>query len=347
VIRAFDFSLALLRLAISLYALTLVGCREERGSGSVGKAAPPGSPRAQPAAEAKPRAVVHLGFQKIGAPFLLKSRSSALDKRLAEQSARAEWQEFKHGPALLEAVNAKEVDVGYVGETPPVFAQAGGVDFVYVASDPPAPKAEAIVVRKASSLDKLADLRGKKVALNRGSNVHYLLLKALESAKLSVTDIEVVYLAPADARPAFDSGKVDAWLIWDPFLAAAQQSGARVLASGEQLVNNRFFYVARRAFAEEHPDLLRTVLDEFKNLSSWESKNSEESARILAESSGVSYEALLLAERRHNYGMLPISDAILDSQQAIADSFRKLELIPKDIKTRDAFLPAAVYAEAP
>jgi sulfonate transport system substrate-binding protein len=307
-----------------------------------------GQPSAEASTEVAPEAksitLVHLGFQKIGAPFLLKSRSEALDKRLGEQSAKADWKEFKHGPALLEAVNAKEVDVGYVGETPPVFAQAGGVDFVYVASDPPAPKAEAIVVRKDSTIKSLADLRGKKVALNRGSNVHYLLIKALESVKLKVSDIEVVYLAPGDARPAYDSGKVDAWVIWDPFLAGAEQSGSRVLADGEHLVDNRFFYIARREFARAHPELLRTVLDEFKNLSEWERKNPEESAKIEAESSGVSYEALLAAERRHTYGILPIDDAQIDTQQAIANAFRQLELIPKDIKTREAFLPATVYA---
>jgi len=331
------FALSTLGLACAAL-FCAIGCNKS----SDAKQAEPGA-----AAPATAPRVVHLGFQKIGAPFLLKSRSEALDRRLGEQSAKAEWKEFKHGPALLEAVNANEVDIGYVGETPPVFAQSGGVNFVYVASDPPAPLAEAIVVRKDSPLRSLTDLKGKKVALNRGSNVHYLLVKALESVKLSLKDVEVVHLAPGDARPAFETGKVDAWVIWDPFLAAAEQSGSRVLVSGEHLVDNRLFYVARREFAERQPELLRTVLAEFKNLSDWESAHAEESAKILAESSGISYEALLLAEKRHAYGILPITDAVLDAQQQIADSFRKLELIPKEIRTRDAFLPAAVYAERP
>jgi len=325
-----------------LFAFVGLGCNKSDAK----QAEPVASANVAAPVAAAPR-IVHLGFQKIGAPFLLKARSEALDRHLGEHSAKAEWKEFKHGPALLEAVNAKEVDVGYVGETPPVFAQAGGVNFVYVATDPPAPLAEAIVVRKDSPVRALADLKGKKVALNRGSNVHYLLVKALESAKLSLKDIEVVYLAPGDARPAFETGKVDAWVIWDPFLAAAEQSGSRVLASGEHLVDNRLFYVARREFAEQQPELLRTVLSEFKNLSDWESTHAEDSAKILAQSSGISYEALLVSEKRHAYGILPITDAVLDAQQQIADSFRKLELIPKELRTRDAFLPAAVYAEKP
>lgn len=332
----------LLALLVALPAV-LGGCKEseETGAGVSSAAAPVAAP--QP----KPTTTVHIGYQKIGAPFLLKSRSAELDRRLGEQSAKAEWKEFKHGPGVLEAIKAKEVDVGYVGETPPVFAQAGGVDFVYVASDPPAPKAEALIVRKDSPIKSLRDLKGKKVALNRGSNVHYLLVKALGSVKLSLSDIEVVHLAPGDARPAYDAGKIDAWVIWDPFLAAAETAGSRQLADGEGLVENRLFYVARREFAQDHPELLRSTLDEFKALSDWESTHPEEASKILAESSGVAYDALLLSEKRHAYGVQPVTEQVLGGQQAIADAFRKLELIPKDIKTRDAFLPAAVYAGKP
>jgi sulfonate transport system substrate-binding protein len=315
--------------------------------GACGRDKTAGQSAAQPASSAavepESRTTVKLGYQKIGAPFLLKERSEGLKQRLEKRGARAEWIEFKHGPALLEAVNANEVDIGYVGETPPIFAQAGGVSFVYVATDPPAPRSEAIVVPKGSPLVKVGDLKGKKVALNRGSNVHYLLVRALESAKLGIKDIEVVYLAPPDARAAFETGKVDAWVIWDPFLASAELAGARSLVNGENLVDNHLFYIVRRAFAEQQPALVREVLDEYRVLSGWESEHPEESAQLLAKSSGVAYEALLLAEKRHAYGLLPITPELLQKQQRIADTFRKLELIPKEIRTTDAFLPAAAY----
>jgi len=321
-------------------ALALAACsRGENSTPSAGSSAA----AMEKAAEPTTAKVVKLGYQKIGPPFLLKERSQSLQQRLSASGARAEWIEFKHGPALLEALNANEVDIGYVGETPPVFAQAAGVNFVYVATDPPAPKAEAIVVQKDSPLKKLEDLKGKRIALNRGSNVHYLLVRALESVKLSIKDVEVVYLAPPDARPAFETGKVDAWVIWDPFLASAELAGARSLANGESLVDNHLFYVVRRSFAEQEAALVHLVLDEYKQLSDWESKHPEEAARLLAQSSGLSYEALLVAEKRHTYGILPVTPEILQKQQSIADSFRKLGLIPKDIRTGDAFLPAAVY----
>lgn len=92
-----------------------------------------------------------------------------------------------------------------------------------MAYEPPAPHSEAILVPKGSSIQSVKELKGKKVALNKGSNVHYLLVRALEDAGLKYSDIQPVYLPPADARAAFERGSVDAWVIWDPYQAAAEK----------------------------------------------------------------------------------------------------------------------------
>jgi hypothetical protein len=117
--------------------------------------------------------------------------------------------------------------VGFVGEAPPIFAQAAGAQFVYIGYEPAAPEAEGLVVPKASPLKTVADLKGRKVALNRGSNVHYLLLKLLEKAGLAYSDIQPVFLPPADARAAFERGAVDAWLVWDPSWRRPSSRSAR------------------------------------------------------------------------------------------------------------------------
>ena len=287
---------------------------------------------------------LRIGFQKAGSPFLLKSKDAQLAQALTEKGARLEWIEFQTGPALLEAMRAGAVDIGYVGETPPVFAQSGGVPFVYIATDPPSPRSEAIVVPKASPIRELSQLRGKKIALNRGSNVHYLVLRALEHAGLGLSDVTLTFLAPADARSAFDSGRVDAWMIWDPFLAAAEIAGARILKDGEGLVDNHQFYVARKEFASEHAALVKAVLAAFSELSEWAIHNPEEAARLTAASSGIAYDALLATEKRHAYGLRPITPEILSKQQAIADAFVKLQVIPKQIDTHDAYLSEAGFA---
>lgn len=319
-----------LRISLLLFLILVCSCRSEES----GAAAEVGDGAGTPAGGEE--RIVRLGYQKIGPPFLLKERSESLNRRLAGLNARAEWIEFAAGPALLEAMRAGAVDLGYVGETPPVFAQAGGVSFVYVAADPPAPRAEAILVHKDSPIRSVGDLRGKRVALNRGSNVHYLLVRALESEKLSLGDIELLFLAPADARTAFESKQVDAWVIWDPFLAAAELDGARILRDGEGLVDNRFFYVARREFAQKHRDLVGALLDEYEALSGWEAAHPEEAARILARSSRIAYEALLAAEKRHTYGIQPVSDEIVARQQAIADTLHHLQVIPRAVRVAEA-----------
>src|ERR1700752_927889 len=180
--------------------------------------------------------VIRIGFQKYGKLVLLKGRGT-LEEKLKPLGYQVAWTEFPSGPPLLEAMNVGSIDFGITGETPPIFAQAAGAPLVYLAYDPPAPQGEAILGAQDSPLKSVAELRGKKVAFNKGSNVHYLLVRALENAGLKYTDIQPVYLAPAHPLAAFPRGWVDAWVIWDPYEAAAEAApGARVLTDGTGLV---------------------------------------------------------------------------------------------------------------
>jgi sulfonate transport system substrate-binding protein len=281
---------------------------------------------------------LRIGFQKYGTLTILKARGT-LDKRLAAQGIEVKWTEFPAGPVLLEVLNVGSIDFGTVGEAPPIFAQAAGANLVYVANEPPAPLAEAILVPKTSPLKSVADLKGKKLALNKGSNVHYLLVKALAKAGLDYKDVEVVFLPPSDARAAFERGSVDAWVIWDPFLAAAEkQIGARILADGRGLVSNHQFFLASRPYAEKHLDVLKIVIEELASLDEWARKNEKESASILAAQIGLDPAIVELATSRYAYGVKPISEAVLAEQQKIADVFTALKLIPKKINVRDAVL---------
>jgi sulfonate transport system substrate-binding protein len=287
---------------------------------------------AQPAA----RPVLRIGYQKYGTLTILKARGE-LEKRLAPQGIEVRWTEFPAGPQLLEGLNVGSIDFGTVGEAPPIFAQAAGADMVYVAHQPPAPSAEAIVVQAASPLKTLADLKGRKVALNKGSNVHYLLLKALDKAGLKYSDIQPVYLPPADARAAFERGSVDAWVIWDPFLAAAEkQLGVRVLADGRGLVANHQFYLASRAYADRQPQVIQAIVDELAKLDRWAEGRPREIAAILAPQIGLDVGVAELAAARFAYGIRPITPAVAAEQQKIADAFYALKLIPKAIRVADA-----------
>ena len=205
---------------------------------------------------------IRIGYQKYGTLNILKARGG-LEQRLKSQGISVQWIQFPAGPQLLEALNAGSIDYGHTGEAPPIFAQAAGAPLVYVAHEPPNPKGEAILVSKDSQIQDVAGLKGKKVALNKASNVHYFLVQALAAAGLKYSDIQPVFLPPAEARAAFERGSVDAWAIWDPFLTAAKRStGGRVLKDGENLAANREFYLAAKPFAEQYPDRVKAILEE-------------------------------------------------------------------------------------
>ncbi|KVN41635.1 ABC transporter substrate-binding protein [Burkholderia pyrrocinia] len=279
---------------------------------------------------------LRVGFQKYGNFVVLKARGT-LEKRLASQGVSVQWLEFPAGPQLLEGLNAGAIDVGTVGETPPIFAQAGGVDFVYIGHEPPAPRGEAIVVLPDSPIRTVAQLRGKKVAFNRGSNVHYLLVKALEHAGLAYTDIQPIYLTPADARAAFVQRSVDAWVIWDPYLAAAErQLNARVVANGEGLVRNTQYYLASRKYAAAQPQVLRALLDEVDAVDRWGRDHVPEVAVQLSPLVGLDAPTLEIALKRAGYGVQPITDETLAYQQNIADTFSTLKLIPARVTVANA-----------
>lgn len=304
----------------------------------------PVAAQAQAKGEVQVQVQVRIGYQKYGTLTLLKGRGT-LEKRLAEQGVGVKWTEFPAGPVLLEGLNVGSIDFGTVGEAPPIFAQAAGANLVYVGNEPASPASEAIVVPKGSGLRTLADLKGKKIALNKGSNVHYLLLKALEKAGVAYADIQPVFLPPADARAAFERGSVDAWAIWDPFLAAAEkQLGARVLADGKGLVANYQFYLASRTYAEKNPEILRIVLDEVAKVDDWGRNNPEEVATILSAQTGLGKDVVALAASRYAYGVKPVSVDVIASQQRVADAFSSLKLIPKPIVVKDALLPVKQVA---
>jgi len=282
--------------------------------------------------------VIRIGYQKYGTLVLLKARGS-LEKRLAPLRVEVKWTEFPAGPQLLEGLNVGSIDFGTVGEAPPIFAQAAGADLVYVGNEPPASAAEAILVPKDSPIKTVAELKGKKVALNKGSNVHFLLVKLLEKAGVQYRDIDTVFLTPADARAAFERGSVDAWAIWEPFLAAAQkQTGARILADGNGVVSNHQFFLASRSYDSKRADVVAIVLDEVATVDEWAKTNPKEAAVALSPQIGLDQPTLELALSRGGYGVKPVSDAVLAEQQKIADSFYDLKLIPKHINVRDATL---------
>ncbi len=281
---------------------------------------------------------LNIGFQKYGVLPILKERGT-LETSLKEQGVNVKWVEFPAGPQLLEGLNVGSVSFGEAGEAPPIFAQAANSNLVYVANQPEAAKAEALIVPKDSPIQSIQQLKGKRVVLNKGSNVHYLLLKVLEANNLKLSDIEVIYLPPSDARAAFERGAVDAWVIWDPFFAAAEhQIGARVIATGENVVSNHQFYLADRKFAEAHPQVIQAVVNELNLTTEWVESNQGEAAKLLEKPTGLAFDVLKTSISRMGFGVKPLSPDVIQKQQQVADAFYGQQLIPQKLNIDAAII---------
>jgi sulfonate transport system substrate-binding protein len=256
---------------------------------------------------------------------------------LAARGIKVTWSEFQGGVKLLEALNVGAVDFGTTGDAPPVVAQAAGAAFVYVGVEPPSPAGEAIIVKDDSPIRSIADLKGKRIASTKGGNVHYLSIQALSKAGLTPKDVEWTWLFPADARPAFESNKIDAWAVWDPFLAAVQTDlKVRVIADGTHAdVANYQFYLASRAVADKNPEVVKVVLEEIADIDRRALIDLNPFIETLAQSTGIKPIAVSLALKRMGYGVAPLTDNVAASQQRIADTFLKEGLIPKPVVIKD------------
>jgi len=278
---------------------------------------------------------IRIGYQKLGLLMLVKAYG-AFDAALAARGQSVTWVEHEGGIQIVGALRANELDMGIVGNCPAVFAQAEDVPIVYVAAEPPAPRGAALVVPERSGVQSVAELRGKRVAVNRAAQAHYLLLKALDEANVDVNELEICFEPPERALRAFQAGAIDAWAIWDPWLSSARLDfGARVLRDSDGLLNNSAYYVARREFAERSNDLVEELLTQLQMAAHWAKKDPSRAADLLAPGLGFSSRALIASLDR-DLRPVQISDDLIDAQQDVADTLLRMQLIPRPVSVIDA-----------
>jgi sulfonate transport system substrate-binding protein len=277
---------------------------------------------------------LRIGFQKISVLLIVKARKQ-LEKRFEPQGTSIKWVEFQFGPPLLEALGAGAIDYGYTGDSPPIFAQAAHAKIVYAAALARG-YGQGIIVPASSSIKLITDLKGKKVGVGKASSGHNLLIASLEAAHLKWEDITPVYLAPADATAAFSRGAIDAWSIWDPFLAIAElNAGARQLELDRAATTQNSFFLANSEFAAQHSALLHAITDEIGKAEKWAESHRDEAAALYADASGVPLEAQKKSVARAEFAVGPLTDNIIAQQQAVADRFQRIGLIPEKINVRD------------
>ncbi len=286
----------------------------------------------QARAAAEPKEL-RIGYQRNGVWPLLKAKG-VLEKKFP--NIKVSWAVFPAGPQLLEALNAGAIDIGSTGDTPPIFAQAAGTPLVYVAQVAGSGAGSAVLVPENSPLKTLTDLKAKKVAFQKASSSHLLIVRALEKAGLTYKDITPVFLAPSEARAAFQSGSIDAWVIWDPFRASAiKELNARALVEGQDVSKLRSFIEGSKNFVKDYPDTVRTVVDEVRTWQAWIYQNQDEYAEILSKETGLAVDVIKFSLRSEVVEYLWLDEAGIEYQQKVADIFFNLGLIPDKLNIRD------------
>ncbi|MCX6049575.1 MAG: aliphatic sulfonate ABC transporter substrate-binding protein [Chloroflexi bacterium] len=280
-------------------------------------------------------AELRIGYQRGGEYWNLLKAEGTLEK-LFGPNVKITWSLFAAGPPMLEALNAGAIDIGEVGETPPIFAQAAGAPLLYVAQEASSGAGSAILVPDGSPIKSLADLKGKKVAFTKASSAHLLLIRALEKNGLKYSDIEPALLAPPDARAAFEGGSVDAWVIWNPFFeAAVQELKAQILIDGADVSPTRSYVIAAKPFVEKNPNKVLAIIDELKKSQVWAKDHVDEYAALLEKETQLSAAVWKGAFNRERPELQLLDDQTAVDQQKVADIFFDLQLIPEklDIKS--------------
>ncbi|MEV0642576.1 ABC transporter substrate-binding protein [Streptomyces sp. NPDC050619] len=278
---------------------------------------------------------INVGDQKGGSEAILRAAGE-----LKNLDYKIKWSTFTSGPPLLEAINAGAVDIGGVGNTPPVFAAGANSKISVVAAWHGTSKGDAILVPKSSKLSKPQDLKGKSVAVAQGSSAHYQLVASLEAAGLSLRDVKVKYLQPADALAAFTSGSVDAWAVWDPYtsqILKAEQG--RVLTTGEGVTNGLTFQVAAPGALKDAKKsaAVKDYLERLRRAYRWVYDHEEEWAKVWAKDTGLP-EDVALASVKRTYATriaVAVDKPLVASEQRIADAFTALKLIPRKVDFAD------------
>ncbi len=308
--------------AVALTSAALVGCADDQSTGNEDAVRDDGSVDLQ-------KVTLIVGDQKGGSKALLEAAGE-----LDDLEYEIEWKEFTSGPPLLEAMNAGSIHVGGVGNTPPLFAAAAQGEFQVIQAATYGGRGDAIVVPPDSDVSSVADLKGKTVAVVEGSSANYHLLAQLENAGLTYEDVDIKNLQPADALAAFSGGHVDAWAIWEPFTSQAEEdAGAEVLADGSDLANGYVFTAASNAALDDPATTaaLEDYVERIARAQVWSQSHQEEWAESWADETGLASSVTLAAVNKREIATVPIDDAVIDSEQEMADAFADNGLIPDKV----------------
>jgi len=324
--------------------LIAAGCGNSNGNaskGNGGNASSPGS-ATESAVAASPSyegVTVKIGVQGKGGLFGKAQEEKWFESAFGELGAKVEWIEFQSGPPMVEAMASNHLDFAGMGNMPPISAQAAGVDFKIISQVLSGKNNVALIVPKDSPIQSIADLKGKKVAVTKGSNAYNFLYRVLNKAGLKESDVQEIQLQPDETQPSFEGGKVDAWAVWDPYISLNTLSGkARVLADGEsEGVLSPSFQLVRGDFAKKYPELVTLYLKTLEKARLWETDNQDEAFQRYADERKIPLDLVKGMQTRAKMINSPVSAETVAEQQLTADFQFDLGTIRKKIDVSEVF----------
>jgi len=290
-----------------------------------------------------PPLVLNVGDQRGAVHSLLKAAG-----QLDNVPYRIEWDTFPVGAPLVEALKDGAVDFGYVGASTITFGLASGAPLKVINVWRFHGPGSGLLVPGNSPIHSLADLRGKKIAVVRGSPGHLLVVEALKKAGVPLSAVSIINLSAGDAKAALNSGAVDAWAIWDPYLAIGEmQDHDRVLVTSAQLAPEVECGVASdQAIAAKHAQLV-DFMSRVRRAWLWGEAHPDAVARAYAADTGVSLDVAKMVRGRMKVEVLPqVNDQAIADHQHDADLYAEIGLIPHPIQVSQVYDHSFVLPDA-
>jgi sulfonate transport system substrate-binding protein len=303
----------------ALVALLITGCVSRQDSSGTSEAP------ATVALSELSDLTLNVGDQKGGTEALLRA-AGALD----DLPYKISFSTFTSGPPQIEAATAGKIDFAITGNTPPIFGAASNAKVKIVSAYDGGGFGDQILVHSDSPIQSVGDLRGKKIAVAKGSSAHGHTLVQLERAGLTPADVELVFLQPADALSAFTQHRVDVWAVWDPYTAQAETDyPVRSIARATGITNGAGFGVAAdTALADpKRNTAVSDLLVRYAKAVRWAHDNREQWVAAYAKEVGLPLEVATLAQDRSLRLPTDLSDQLVASEQELADLFAKSEQI--------------------
>ncbi|WP_238996623.1 aliphatic sulfonate ABC transporter substrate-binding protein [Paenibacillus pinistramenti] len=341
---------ALTFLAVITFLLAVTGCGNSNKSASSTAAAADQNQAASASEDSKAQTgdsskpsyegvTVRIGYQGKGGLFGKIQEAKWFEEAFGEYGAKVEFSEFQSGPPMVEAMASSHLDFAGMGNLPPIAAQAAGIDFKIVAQTLSGKNNVALLVSKDSPIKTVADLKGKKVAVTKGSNAFNFLYQLLEKEGIKESDLQIIQLQPDETQAAFEAGKVDAWSVWDPSITLNTATGkARIIADGESAgILSPSFQLVRTEFADKYPELVVAYLKVIQKALDWQTANNDEALQRYADENKIPVEMMKGFQERSTYINTPVSPETIAQQQATADFQYKLGTIRKQVDVSKVF----------